>query len=53
MISGLLRLVVFRLFGARVLLALAILGWIRNRLWPRSRVDADARRGRSTLRRVG
>ena len=35
MIGGLLRFVIFRVFGARVLFVLAILGWLRNRLWPR------------------
>jgi hypothetical protein len=32
MIGGLIRFVVLRVLGARVLLVLAILGWIRNRL---------------------
>ena len=32
MIAGLLRLIVLRFFGARVLLALGVLGWVRNRL---------------------
>ena len=53
MISGFLRLVLLRFFGARVLLAVAALGWLRNRLWPKPAVDDDARRTRTTTRRVG
>jgi hypothetical protein len=34
MISGVIRFVVLRVFGARVLLVLAILGWLRDRIWP-------------------
>ena len=36
MIRSVLRFVIFRVFGARVLLVLTVLGWIRNRLWNRS-----------------
>jgi hypothetical protein len=32
MLAGLVRLVLFRFFGARVLLVLAALGWLRKRL---------------------
>ena len=52
MISGLLRFVIFRIFGARVLLVLAVLGWLRNRLWPKPETTRDRGTGRPA-RRVG
>ena len=53
MISGLLRLVVLRLFGARVLLVLGVLGWLRNRMRTKPAVGDEARRTRTTTRRAG
>ena len=41
MIGGLIRFVILRVFGARVLLALAALGWLRKQLRGRSSEDAD------------
>ena len=60
MLGGLVRFVLFRLLGARVLLVLTVLGWLRNRLWrkPPDARDRDTARDRdagtgSTPRRVG
>jgi hypothetical protein len=52
-ISGIIRFVVFRVFGARVLLVLAVLGWLRDRVWRKPAVDDDARRVHGTPRRTG
>jgi hypothetical protein len=51
-ISGLLRFVIFRLFGARVLIILEVLGWLRNRFGPKSATSSDRDTG-STTRRAG
>lgn len=50
MIPGILRFVIFRVFGARVLLALTALGWLRNRL---SRRDPNEQATRNGARRTG
>jgi hypothetical protein len=44
-IGGVLRFIIFRVFGARVLLVLAVLGWLRNRIWPPARPVTDTTRG--------
>ena len=51
MIGGVLRFVIFRVFGARVLLVLAILGWVRNRLWPQRPDTGDRPAGSRPSRR--
>jgi hypothetical protein len=45
MISGIVRFVLFRLLGARVLLVLTILGWVRNRLRGERSRNAERRTG--------
>jgi hypothetical protein len=54
MLAGLLRFVILRVLGGRALLALAVVGWVRNRL--RSRPPrAGSERGETPadLRRSG
>jgi hypothetical protein len=48
MLGGLLRLILFRFLGARIMLGLAILGWLRRQLSgrrdPRQAEDRNTRR---------
>ena len=48
MLSGLVRLVLFRFLGARVMLALAVFGWLRRFLGGKR--DESAVRGRTSAR---
>jgi hypothetical protein len=40
MIGGIVRFLIFRVFGARVVLVVTVLAWLRNRLWPSRRSSA-------------
>ena len=48
MLSGLIRLILFRFLGARVMLALAVFGWLRRFLGGKK--DVSAARGRTSAR---
>lgn len=48
MLSGLIRLILFRVLGARVMLALAVFGWLRRFLGGKK--DEAAARGRTSAR---
>jgi hypothetical protein len=50
MIRSVLRFVIFRVLGARVLLVLTVLGWVRNRLRARPADDGDPSAGKVTRR---
>ncbi|HET8784805.1 MAG TPA: hypothetical protein VFM38_04165 [Candidatus Limnocylindrales bacterium] len=52
MVAGLVRFVIFRVFGARVLLALSALGWIWSRLRGRRSGDEPRRVAATTRRRT-